>query len=115
MACFNGYDGDNAFRNEGDGDYRKCDTYQKGEWQGIHLRWRTKRFSGFRTPARLLPRKRRAAGEEYAETAGWALSSSVVEAKASSSYGCDYRGEQCSCNRVIVRCGHVYLNGRIRM
>ena len=29
---------------------------------------RTSRFSGFRAPARLLPRKRRAAGEEYAGT-----------------------------------------------
>gem|GEM_PF-4943236 len=31
----------------------------------------TLRFSGFRTPARLLPRKRRAAGEEYAGTDCW--------------------------------------------
>ena len=39
------------------------------------VNWRrTSRFSGFRAPARLLPRKRRAAGEEYAGTDGWARS-----------------------------------------
>lgn len=39
----------------------------------LHLRCRTSRFSGFRTPARLLPRKRRAAGLKYAGSVCWAI------------------------------------------
>ena len=51
---------------------------------------RTSRFSGFRTPARLLLRKRRDAGEEYAGTAGWALKNRTQVAKSIFAYRCPH-------------------------